>query len=60
MFDSSWSRASVIYNGFSAVGINFLAICCFICGQANDLLLLHLVLGSFAKAQAQQAQIVLR
>ena len=60
MFDSSLSRASVISNGFCAVGINFLAICCFICGQANDLLLLHLVLGSLAKAQAQQAKIDLR
>ena len=60
MFDSSWSRASVISNGFCDVGISFLAICCFICAQANDLLLLHLVLESLAKAQAQQAQIDLR
>ena len=57
--DSSWSRVYVISDGFSIVGINFLAICCFICGQAVDLHM-HLVLGGLAKTQAQQAQIDLR
>ena len=52
-------RVSVISDGFSAVGINFLTILCFICGQAIDLQLL-LVRGCLAKAQAQQAQIDLR
>ena len=56
---SSWSRVSVISNGFSAVGKNFLAICCHICGHAIDLQL-RFLLGGLAKAQAQQAQIDLR
>ena len=56
---SSWSRVSVISDGFRALGINFVVIRCFICCQTIDLQL-RLVLEGLAKAQAQQAQIDLR
>ena len=53
--ESSWSRISVISDGFSAVEINFLIIRCSNCGQAI-VLQLRLVLGGRIKSQAQQAQ----
>ena len=52
---SQAGRVRIIANGFSTVGINFLVICCTICGQAIDLQL-HLVLGALEKTQVQQAQ----
>ena len=55
----SWSRVSDISNGSSAIEINLLAIRCSMCGQAINLQL-RLVLGSLAKARAQQAQIDLQ